>query len=77
MVTRDAHGSAINQGDVVMFALATGQIVPAKLVQVQTLVPNQPPIAFLAVQVIVPIQPDGVIPGIMAAPKKEEKLISG
>lgn len=78
MVTRDTYGTVVNLNDIVSFALGTSVAVPAKIEQLQTLVPGQPPVAVLLVQVVVPIQTNGVIPGITALPKpkEESKLIS-
>jgi len=79
MVTRDAFGQVVNQGDLVSFALGTGTSVLAKLDQIQTLAPNQPPIAVISMQIVVPIPQNGVIAGVTALPqpKEEKKLISG
>lgn len=79
MVARDPYGNVVNEDDVVSFALGTSVAVPAKIEKIQTLVPNQPPIAVLVLQVLLPIEQNGVIPGITALqkPKEESKLVSG
>lgn len=75
MLIRDPFGTVVNEGEFASYALSSGVVLPVKLEKVQTLIPNQPPLAFFSMQLVVPVDQNGVIGGITAIKQPETKKI--
>lgn len=78
MIIRDPFGAIIEQGDIVAFSLSTGNIVPAKLSSIQTLIPNQPPTAVFTINVPITVDNNGFVGGVILVKKAEtQKVLEG
>lgn len=75
VATRDLFGNFINEGDTVAFALTAGNFLLGKIEKITSGLDGQPPMAFVNVDVPMPIHPNGMIQGVIYVKVEEEKKI--
>lgn len=77
MIVRDMFGNYLDEGGTVAFALSTGSFSFGRIDKISSGLDGQPPMAFVNLTIPIPIQPNGLLPGVINITVEEDKKIIG